>query len=221
MADLPILFSAPMVIALLREINAPGTGKTQTRRILNVDLGDGIDAIFSDGRDMWEGCSLTGERRTTIPVRYFRGDRLYVREHWRAVARLDAVAPRDMHHETDIHFAATDPGPGYGRHRQGMHMPRWASRITLEVTEVRVERLQDCSAADARAEGVVHNNVVDRLAGLPLWSVPGTDAGGRHSVAAYAALWDHINGPGAWDSNPWVAAYSFRPILGNIDSIPA
>ena len=217
MADLPILFSAPMVRALL------DGRKIQTRRVL-TSYCDEAPAFIEKG-------AITALDENERPYRWPRtkavGDRLYVREHWRTMGRLDHMAPRDMEPSSAaIHYVADGAAPEWspkslgGRHRQGMHMPRWASRITLQVTGVRVERLQDCSAADAKAEGVVHNNVVDRRAPLPVWSVPGTDAGGRNAVEAYAALWDQINGPGAWDSNPWVAAISFTVSRSNIDQMP-
>lgn len=97
--------------------------------------------------------------------------------------------------------------------------PRWASRITLTVTDVRVQRLQEISTADARAEGVVHNNAVDPKAPLPLWSVPGTDAGGRHPQDAFQALWNSLHGPDAWDANPWVVVPTFTVAHGNIDNL--
>lgn len=219
MADLPIGFSAPMVRALLREIEAPGTGKAQTRRVLKM-----------------KASRQTLNPRLEAP-RYSVGDRLYVREHWRCPANRDATAPRDLTPRgttvfydcggcasTEIPVGITRSGVDYGpehgekwlvhawppagklppyvgRFRQGMHMPRWASRITLLVTEVRVERLQDCSEADAVAEGC-----------RPCPAVSAREN--------YAALWDSLHGPGAWALNPWVAAYTFRPVLGNIDNLP-
>jgi hypothetical protein len=79
-----------------------------------------------------------------------------------------------------------------------IHMYRWASRITLEITEVRVERLQDISDSDAWAEGISASTV-------------STDEPGD-AVRLYRALWESINGPGSWDENPWVWAISFRRI---------
>lgn len=102
-----------------------------------------------------------------------------------------------------------------------MFMPRWASRITLIVTDVRVERLQNISEADAIAEGVD----TERCCGVPSDSC-GTHLGGCcgqpeavEPVEAYSDLWDEINGPGAWDANPWVAAYTFTVHHQNIDQI--
>lgn len=115
------------------------------------------------------------------------------------------------------------PGRSPLRWRPSIHMPRWASRLTLIVTDVRIQRLQEISPADARAEGVRHNNVVDPRAPKPLWDVPGADFGGRHPQEAFAALWDSLNAQrGApWSSNPWVCAVSFEARKINIDQMEA
>jgi hypothetical protein len=99
-------------------------------------------------------------------------------------------------------------------------MPRWASRITLLVTDVRVERLQDISGADAIAEGLMENPAALRSAvemGCH-WGFEGDDRYGS-PISAYATLWDHINGFGAWDANPWIAAYTFTVHNHNIDEL--
>ncbi|WP_341989797.1 hypothetical protein [Azorhizobium sp. AG788] len=93
------------------------------------------------------------------------------------------------------------------------------------VTSVKVERLQDISEEDAIAEGVEK----DHAAGMPsTWGwhdyLRGDEIAKRHFSDArdsYRTLWDAINGPGAWDANPWVAAYTFKPMLANIDSAQA
>jgi hypothetical protein len=82
-----------------------------------------------------------------------------------------------------------------------IHMPRWASRCTLEITDVRVQRLQEISEADAWSEGIDHGQAL---------SMGCTDGA---AVAAYSALWESINGPASsWDLNPWVWCISFRRI---------
>ena len=81
-------------------------------------------------------------------------------------------------------------------------MPRWASRITLEVTGVRVERLQDISVADAKAEGVEWF----RSGGVECPGMPET------AIEAYRNLWESINGPGSWDANPWVWVVEFKRV---------
>lgn len=242
MADLPITFSGPMVKALLREIEQPGTGKTQTRRVITpqpklsphheparVEHRGGKRWVWMVHTDRPSYQFGTGDWNS----RYVPGDRLYVREHWRVEAQLDRMAPRDMTPDA-VGYIADEP-PGYilrtGRFRQAMHMPKWASRITLLVTDVRVERLQDCSEADAIAEGIdrkPYGNWKCYCDTPSPWggAAPTVLAHGIGRVSAdplhsYASLWDSINGEGAWDANPWVVAYSFKPFLGHIDQVAA
>lgn len=91
--------------------------------------------------------------------------------------------------------------------RPSIHMPRWASRITLEVTSVRVERLQDISIEDAKAEGAwgPDASVVEKVANH--FGIHHFDTNPR---LAYQMLWEQINGPGSWDANPWVWVVEFR-----------
>jgi hypothetical protein len=212
MADLPILMSPAMVRAILREIEQPGTGKTQTRRVL--------DLWCEEPPAFVENGVITALDENERPYRWPRtkavGDRLYVREAWRAAGWLDATAPRDLPRNAALRYEADvvdiDNMPlADGRFRQGMHMPRWASRITLIVTDVRVQRVQEISEADAWAEGVEDCGEVDGGRSIP-----------SHGRDLFRSLWDSLNasrGHG-WDANPWVAAYTFTPIAGNIDAAP-
>lgn len=102
-------------------------------------------------------------------------------------------------------------------------MPRWASRLTLRITKVRVQRLQDCSEADARAEGVEWES-----ADPPFYYVPGLSAETgvgveemhKHpEVVCYSKLWEHINGAGSWSANPFVWVLTFEVIHNNVDEI--
>lgn len=118
------------------------------------------------------------------------------------------------------YYRATEVAPDTLRWRPSIHMPRWASRITLEIAGVRVERLQDISEADAIAEGI------ERGVGFPGWyryPLPGDSEGlaesgrlGKVPTAfpklAYRALWESINGPGSWDANPWVWVVEFKTV---------
>ncbi len=109
-----------------------------------------------------------------------------------------------------------EPGPHW---RPSIHMPRWACRIVLEITEVRVERLQAISADDAIAEG---SEVPRSPDGFPLLRLTGKNPPTRYVDIAgaafpdkvvrayYASLWDDINGTGSWDANPWVWALTFK-----------
>lgn len=230
MSDKPILFSAPMVRALLA-----GT-KTQTRRVIRgvPMFSAGYDGqwrphvlppggAMPDAWSWWEGPSHGPSMYHHQKLSIAKDDRLYVREHWRTQSKAyDDLAPSDMDADYPVIYEADadwSQNKTVGRFRQGMHMPRWASRITLTVTNVRVQRLQDISDEDALAEGC--------KAIREFCYVFDSTAYGRsglcHSspVIAYSILWDEINGPGSWDANPWVAAYTFTVRLGNIDQVAA
>lgn len=230
MADRPILFSGPMVRALLA-----GT-KTQTRRILKPQPEqfpiDDEGTLCEVGVIHVEGDELPrihhGRVITAQKLKCAVGDRLWVRE---AHAILPRTAYRgsigvgtiaQMDHPTDEYSAALFR-EGFDRSgrplwRPSIHMPRWASRLTLTVTDVRVERLQDCSNEDALGEGVVP--VGHRVGGTTRYSATGDKFGlAQHTPKlAYAHLWDSINGEDAWSENPWVAAYTFTVQKGNIDA---
>ena len=94
--------------------------------------------------------------------------------------------------------------------RPSIHMPRWASRITLEITGVRVERLQDISEADARAEGATP--IPDPCDHTRLACADIGCAGPRPYTEGFRSLWQSINGPGSWDANPWVWAVEFKRV---------
>ena len=229
MTDRPILFSAPMVRALLED------RKTQTRRtcgLFGAIDPDEIEWSPRSGDFEWKGQgTLVGNGLPRFSV----GDRLYVREAWQTTNILDEVSPSNLKSTesfdvpyTPIRFeadgATTDyhphSDPDFGKLRSSIHMPRWASRITLTVTDVRVQRLQEISREDAIAEGLIKMPSAPPMA-INMGCDWGFDGDNRHGspVSAYAALWDHINGPGSWDANPWVAAYTFGVTKGNIDKI--
>lgn len=204
MADRPILFSAPMVRALLA-----GT-KTQTRRPVKPQpdyiCQDGTPARSTDTAKVRRGQMMT------IPCPYGQpGDRLWVREsHWWFRDEHDPVIgyfPPKLTAD-DVKYRAD--GEVQGRTwRPSIHMPRWASRITLEVTTVRVERLQDISEADSVAEGIE--------SAYGEWRDYRTDPAINYPVcltpcASYQTLWESINGPGSWEANPWVWVVSFKRV---------
>ena len=212
MKERPILFSAPMVRALLA-----GT-KTQTRRVYKARNG----GIWPNHND------LPGMRQILRNSPHGQpGDRLWVRETWGYIdpdnsgyeietgpgAHFAPELMQEGHALRDfwrrrVAYRATWKEPTYGvgpdapgRWRSSIHMPRWASRILLEITSVRVERLQDINEADAKAEGVELSYDRDRMRG-------GTWKGG------YRMLWESINGPGSWDANPWVWVLEFKRVEG-------
>lgn len=213
MADRPILFSAPMVRALL------DGRKTQTRRILKLPKGYNVsDMAILDGElfghlpindpSRWgsnfydDGAPFSITEIPSINV----GDRLWVRES------IDNVSTREK-----VAYKADWPNDPTGLGwRPSIHMPRFASRLTLTVTDVRVQRLQDISEEDAIAEGItrISYGSTQQWANYPLGS---SAAGWTKPRTSYSTLWNSINGPGAWEENPWVAAYSFTVERKNID----
>jgi hypothetical protein len=218
MTDRPILFSAPMVRALLEG------RKTQTRRIIKPQP----PAIVTSAgvyANSWEGVTnrwtwLSGDPRDydtwsdegDFRISFAPGDRLYIKEGWKTHIAYDDLKPSEMGGEEPIRYDADGKVQSWGRYRSGRFMPRWASRLTLLVTDVRVERLQDISEADAIAEGVEatqHGAAFIQLADTSTYSMP---------RGCYAALWNSVNGPDAWEANPWVVAVTFKVQRRNIDA---
>ena len=221
----PILFSGPMVRALL------DGRKTQTRRIIKTpkkrpSLFDGNwadDYIMDPGNDEWRARD----------VKYAPGDLLYVRENWNRACELDendrpATEMRDYYAADGQPFSTwIDPDTGYARGdgmpwRPSIHMPRSASRLTLEVTDVRIQRLQAISEADAEAEGIERDRETGSWWGAEGSAVtPGATPRFSHSENAFRSIWDSIyeaRGDG-WSSNQWVAALTFRVHRCNVDKI--
>ncbi len=186
MKERPILFSGPMVRAIL------DGRKTQTRRIIKPQPIKRLHRLAFDARALG---NLWGDRGTWL-IRCPKGapgDRLWVRETW---AMIDGAYA----YRADSGHDLTGPGNFLHNWKPSIHMPRAAGRIALEVTGVRVERLQDITEEDAIAEGA---ELTDELTGTA------DDLDGSY-VKAYSILWDVINGHGSWEKNPWVWAIEFR-----------
>lgn len=233
MKERPILFTAPMVRAVLA-----GT-KTQTRRILAPPwrrrVFDGVPywgfkhaTVWDNGVwHTWDNRGITvGSDQFSPPEQAkseaahiaarqgfwkcpygVSGDRLWVRETWApmpAGVLSDGLTGRYVYRADPDVFSHTCESD-FERWRPSIHMPRDASRITLEITDVRVERLQGISEADARAEGVEFDgeNFKEYI-------------GGKMNVAtawgSFYTLWTSINGPGSWDKNPWVWVVGFKRV---------
>lgn len=218
-----ILFSAPMIRALLA-----GT-KTQTRRVAKPQpIWEHTRPLVAGNAGTWwlgsghRGIGFAGyadavpqeccDALSAANPYGVAGSRLWVRESWRADTQFDALPPRDIPPGSPTFMEASasnwrgGPHDGEpGKLRPGIFMPRWASRIALEITEVRVERLQAISESDALAEGIVptHGGF-----GLP---------DGSHFHAAdprqsYFGLFEAINGPGSVEANPWLWVVVFRRV---------
>ncbi len=208
MTDRPIIFSAPMVRALI------GGRKTQTRRLLKEQRHVAAPALVG-GRWQWLGTS--GAVLGDVRLPYASGDRLWVRETWRPHYLGDGVWDVDVSYPADGsrrrifdgEFGEKDwnwPKAADRGNVTPLHMPRWASRLTLTVTDVRVQLVQDISEADAVAEGALQ----------PWIAEPESDT--RTARSEFEAVWNSIHGPGAWDANPWVVALTFTVKQGNIDA---
>jgi hypothetical protein len=207
MADRPILFSTPMVEAIV------GGRKTQTRRILKPQpkMLPGVNPSFSQlhaRRDcgQWQ---LHGSEPASEPfkVRFEVGDLLWVREAW---ART-SVAPivESIDNPFTVYRAADNRTDYGGPWKPGIHLKRMHSRITLQVTAVRVDRLWRMTDKDAIAEGC--RGVFGRNPDFP-------DEYDPSPREEFEQLWKRINGADAWDANPWVVALTFKAFLANIDS---
>ena len=185
----PILFSGPMVRAILEG------RKTQTRRVAKLTAGANVRL----GGRQWHPADP--EARLACP--YGKpGDRLWVRESfsWENIEPEITDPPAEL-----WYWADGNPDSGYAeftRPKPSIFMPRWASRITLEVTGVRVERVQEITPGDACKEGVFEGGRYRTEEPLP------------YPVATFKALWDSINAERGfgWDVNPWVWVIEFRVV---------
>ncbi|WP_026383722.1 hypothetical protein [Achromobacter xylosoxidans] len=194
MRERPILFTGPMVRAIL------AGNKTQTRRVAKEFAGrDDLDSILARFPNQ-NGCPY-GQP----------GDRLWVREKWSSdfahhypYDRVWYAADDDRRHDIEVRngvrgiYSPESQEFVPFRWRPSIHMPRSACRLVLEVTGVRVERLNNISQEDAELEGVECNM-------SPL-------SFREH----FQRLWEHINGAGSWDANPWVWVVEFRRIEDGI-----
>lgn len=227
MAERPILFSAPMVRAILA-----GT-KTQTRRVVKPTPQMVTNRTIQPwGGDAAALLGLLTQTGKSCPYGQ-PGDRLWVREAFRFTDPFDAESPSrvgerclDAGYKTPwapMQFEADKARQNWidvgtptfppkditaGKLRPGMFMPRWASRILLEITDVRVERLQDISDADVDAECFGGNYPEAVLPEI----FPRREGGWGHlsMQQCFQRLWESINGDESWEANPWVWVVSFK-----------
>ena len=201
----PMLFSAPMVRALL------SGRKTQTRRVVKGEALRWLDdAGFTPG--------FTSDPDNNLCPHGKPGDGLWVKETWRPTASLQPWdldvrynADGEVRTIKDGEFGDRDwtmPKAAATGNVSPLFMPRWASRLTLEITDVRVERLHDISEADAETEGVreptigpLHMVSADRCGEI--------DRATTSPLFLWEMLWRSINGANSWDANPWVWVVTF------------
>jgi hypothetical protein len=231
MTDRPMQFSPPMVRALMEG------RKTQTRRIAKPEgagrwwqeqLPSGRNGWFCDVRHAYGSQSM-------LKNLYTPGDRLWVKETWRiSPDACEGWHPESVPTKGWIDYRAggaeevSAPSfshvlDAFGRKvdvdwdclpdtwRPSLFMPRWASRLTLLVTDVRVERLQEISEEDAKAEGLEWVSPTYGIGGL-------AESWNSDPRESYRTLWNSLHGPDAWDANPWVVAVTFAAQRGNIDA---
>lgn len=212
-SQIPLLFSAEMMRAHLSGL------KTETRRVLkkpswaqSKGWPEGImDEMDLSGRLQWyhkdTGCC------SDLPIAQ-PGDLIWAKENYRFHTIADLCRPGIMQPGDAIHYEADgkrvgrlsdNGGFSVGKLRPSIHMPKWASRLTLRVTEVAVERLQDISAESCKREGVSVSEITLVNKGFLV-----------AYRAAYRHLWNRINGPDAWAQNPWVIVYRYEPIWQNV-----
>lgn len=225
------MFSAQMVLALLREAKVPGTGKTMTRRLAWREIEESCFEDEYKGTDDW------GKTRTALkPSPWQRvevGDRLWVRENFFAFGRW--IGGKKGGKVTYSFARCARPGPdgnlifaaGFeNRHplplgvfgsydpawhlRPNIFLPREHSRLTLVVTAKKIERLQKITDADVRAEGVPQAMIKKWEKWLHKNDCPGK---------AFGELWDSLHGAGSWDTNPECVALSFTVHAKNIDAM--
>ena len=121
-------------------------------------------------------------------------------------------------------YFADDKGYAITGGRPSIHMPKWASRITIPVSAVKIERLQSISEEDAAAEGIVTiPRSLTRHGRMDGYGIPGTPPEDAHTtrVNAFRWLWSSLHGADSWDANPWVVAITGQPIFENIDKVAA
>jgi hypothetical protein len=195
----PMLFSSPMVQAVV------SGNKTQTRRVVKLPKkarwGTDYDGqvVFDDGSTF--GCEMAVDE---MSCHYGRiGDRIWVRETFSAVVNIGTDKNGDTAKDLfSYNYKADLTAPIGGYWKSPIHMPRAASRILLEIIDVRVERLHDISKQDAIAEGIKTQTGMYCGVSLAYYS----------PIDAYKDIWESINGAGSWSKNPWVYVIDFKVV---------
>ncbi len=223
----PILFNTEMVRAVL------DGRKTQTRRVIKTDISNALSAkvAFSEYGEKSVRWDALMDDKDDFYYRRFRcpygkvGDRLWVRESWADVtgAFEDADDMRDVAFKADdsvwncygqmVYLEKLgDSGIFVDKWKPSIHMPKWASRITLEITDIRVERIQDITETDAEAEGIEcfdpeNDQAVCRMPGTDKWDW-------NFATDVFRELWDSINEKRGYslESNPFVWVIEFKKL---------
>lgn len=196
-----MIFNGEMVRAIL------DSRKTQTRRVIKLFHERGMLNPVVRGRN-GEISSVSCRLAPMLCPFGQPGDRIWVRE------TFSAVPDHDEPVGCSALLYAADGGTPYGKWKPSIHMPRWASRILLEITDVRVDRLNGISEADAQAEGIDMEALADSQDGYDC--IADHNMTGRPTATgAFKYLWESIYGEENWLANPWVWVIEFKRIEGN------
>lgn len=204
MKQTPILFSGEMIRALLEG------RKTQTRRICKDKLGPSMadDCPYGERGDIcWVRETWADVNTENGPALLYRADENII--YWDDFC-IEKCPDGSMNYEKypgqySMWWSDLLNGEPDHKWRSARFMFRWASRLTLKITDIRVERVQDISGDDCIAEGIEPNSTGDALEELAF------------NRADYQELWIKINGKESWDQNPWVWVITFEVIKQNID----
>lgn len=204
MKERPILFSGEMVRAILRDVDPKGQTRRVVKGVALEMLGNGFtpEYVADPGNSAW--CPYGKP-----------GDRLWVRETFARCAceQCRAIWPAETPHGI-LGYRATYGGPSMMIFKPSIFMPRWASRITLEITKVRVERLQDISEEDAIAEGIERIHGAAEGDNRFSYFSDGFHRNFPTGKETFAHLWDSINSKRGfgWDKNPWLWVIEFKKL---------
>ena len=218
----PILMSGESVRGII------DLRKTHTRRVIKPQPKKSI--IYANSEDCWitKGEMFFSWNKSWKCLYGKPGDLLWVRETWDAISKTDEFSPLEecnIEYRADLPAGCTDYPGGWlmedargndeaTRWRPSIFMPRWASRITLKIRDVRVERLQDISEADAEKEGI--SNLDSYIQAAKFGHRDDHGALITKSKTLFAGYWDSINAKRghSWDSNPWVWVIEFEKVEG-------
>lgn len=214
----PIMFSKQMVRALR------SGEKNQTRRIVkSIAPDDAVGGHYGGnlmGKFAWVNLKYEPVGDGIICPFGKPGDLLYVREDFRVSSFYDRMSPAQFPQDDmlRIHYEADGAHTGnMGKKRENMFMPRWMSRITLELTSIIIERLQDINNHNCIAEGINKETLISARKFVASESLP--LRGGSAERYCYALLWEEIHGSGSWAINPFVWVLNFTIIHDNIDNV--
>lgn len=202
----PIIFSGPMVRAILED------RKTVTRRIIKG--AEGCASIYAGEKDGLWAAERFGDPAQATLRSFVPKDRMWVRETFYDF-RTRIYTDRGMVEQPPRAVYRADGGTllNGGKWKPSIHMPRWASRLTLEVVSVRAEHLQDITEEDVIAEGVVREwHAEDER-----WMFTSAAGTSTCPIEAFAELWESIHGGGTWETNPWVWRIEFRRVATGKD----